>query len=810
MLHSLRNRIIVFFAALLVLVQVVAFAFVAAANSTNARNKIDSELDVGERIFARLLEQNRERLSQTARVMAADYGLREAIASDDVATAISALRNHGSRINANMTMLVSLDHRVVADTFAADTQSRAFQFPALIDLAARKGGASSIELIDGNAYQLVVVPVLAPVPIAWIVLGFVVDDALANELRQLTALEVSFLDGAPGQHWRVLASTLDDSESSLLASLPPLPDAQNVHRVGKGEKEQQLRMFQLEHKGNKTLVAVLQRSVAQAIASFDNLGRTLITLGVMSLLLSIAGSVAIAMGVTRPISELSNAAQRIQEGDYIDTVAVVRNDEIGVLATGLNHMRKDIAAREQEILRLAYQDSLTELPNRAMFNARLQEALAQSDRTGRPVTVLVMDLDRFKYINDTVGHNVGDHVLCEVAQRLRALLSNTNVVARLGGDEFAILLDNAEQRDGSRIASQIHKSLEQPILYDGQPMDVGTSIGLAQYLQHGTSGGTLLRNADIAMYVAKRNKTGTAIYEAGYDTHQQQHLSLLSDIRRAVEADELRVFYQPKISLDSSAACAVEALLRWEHPTRGFIPQSEFIPFAEHTGYIKALTRWVLEESIRQCAAWLAQGLALRVSVNISTRDLMTRELPDIVSHLLERYAIPADLICLEITESGFMEDPAHAQRILEQLHDIGVHLSIDDYGTGYSSLSYIARLPVDELKIDRSFVSRMTQDDITSMIVRSTIELGHSLGLKVVAEGVEDEASFRFLRELGCDLAQGYFMSRPLAAPALEEWLRSSRWGQSKFEPGSTQRIALIKSQKLKEIKAVAAHSAS
>jgi diguanylate cyclase (GGDEF)-like protein len=706
-------------------------------------------------------------------------------------------------------MLVSLEHKVVADTFAADNQTHTFQFPSLIDRAARQGDASSIELINGDAYQLVVVPVLAPLPIAWIVLGFVVDDALAKELRQLTALEVSFLDSEPGGHWRVLASTLDDKESSMFASLPPLPDAQEVHRLGESDREQQLRVFPLEHNGHKTLVAVLQRSVAQAVASFDNLSSTLITLGIMSLLLSIAGSVAIAMSVTRPISELSSVAQRIQDGDYTDTVAIVRDDEIGVLATSLNHMRKGIAAREQEILRLAYQDSLTELPNRAMFNARLQEALADSDLSGRPVTVLVMDLDRFKYINDSLGHNVGDHVLREVAKRLLGLLTKSDVVARLGGDEFAILLSNVDQAEASRVALRIQKALEEPIMFEQQPMDVGTSIGVAQYQQHGTNANTLLRNADIAMYVAKRNRTGTAVYEAGYDTHQQQHLSLLSDIRQAVEGNQLRVYYQPKVSMDSSAACAVEALLRWEHPTRGFIAPAEFIPFAEHTGYIKVLTRWVLEESIRQCGVWRAQGLSLRVSVNISTRDLMTRELPDIVSQLLEKYQSPPDMLCLEITESGFMDDPAHALRILEQLHQIGVHLSIDDYGTGYSSLSYIARLPVDELKIDRSFVMRMTKDDTTSMIVRSTIELGHSLGLKVVAEGVEDEASFRFLRELGCDQAQGYYMSRPLPPAALEDWLRNSLWGQSKFEPGSTQRIALIKSEKLKEIKAVAKHSA-
>ena len=272
-----------------------------------------------------------------------------------------------------------------------------------------------------------------------------------------------------------------------------------------------------------------------------------------------------------------------------------------------------------------------------------------------------------------------------------------------------------------------------------------------------------------------KTEGGFATFDPNYDTSQQEHLSLLGELRRAVEHDELRLYYQPKVSLHTSNISAVEALIRWEHPQRGLVPPAEFIPFAEHTGYIKLLTRWVMQEAVRQCGQWLREGLRLQISVNISARDLMNRDLPDQVSALLAEHQVPAALLCLEITESGFMEDPAHAQKVLDRLFDLGVKLSIDDYGTGYSSLSYIMRLPVQELKIDRSFIQRMATDEELSTIVRSTIDLGHNLGLKVVAEGVEDQDAWNLLRSLGCDDAQGYFMSKPLDASSLAEWMRAN-----------------------------------
>jgi EAL domain-containing protein (putative c-di-GMP-specific phosphodiesterase class I) len=285
----------------------------------------------------------------------------------------------------------------------------------------------------------------------------------------------------------------------------------------------------------------------------------------------------------------------------------------------------------------------------------------------------------------------------------------------------------------------------------------------------------LLRNADIAMYVAKRSKSGYVVFDPKFDNSQQQHLSLLSELRSAVEHGELRLYYQPKVTLATSAVTAAESLLRWVHPTRGMVPPGMFIPFAEHTGYIKVLTQWVLEEAIRQCAVWQQEGIRMQVSVNISARDLMSRDLPEYITNLLQRFEVPASALCLEITESGFMEDPGHALRVLERLSAVGLALSIDDYGTGYSSLSYLMKLPVSELKIDRSFVSKMSGNEDLTTIVRSTIELGHSLGLKVVAEGVEDSEGFALLRELGCDSAQGYYMSPPLPANDFRAWLNGT-----------------------------------
>ena len=420
---------------------------------------------------------------------------------------------------------------------------------------------------------------------------------------------------------------------------------------------------------------------------------------------------------------------------------------------------------------------MTGVPNRVMFNLRLKEAVRLYRLEGTPVSVLLMDLDRFKFINDTLGHHAGDLVLQVVAKRLRESLRESDTVARLGGDEFAILLTGGDPGRAPAVGRMVQAILEEPIDLDGQLVDVGTSIGIAQCPVHGEDPSLLLRRADIAMYVAKRDKSGVAMYESHFDQHRAENLSLLSDLRRAIAENQLSLHYQPKLDLRRGQIVGVEALVRWLHPERGMIPPSEFILFAEQTGMIRHVTRWVLEEATRQCGTWLAGGLSLNISLNISSRDLLDRDLPQLFVAATRRHAVPPDLVTVEVTESALVEDPQRVQETIRGLKELGFRLSIDDYGTGYSSLAYIQRLHCDELKIDRAFVTHASGDGKDAAIVHSTIQLGHSLGLTVVAEGVEDTQVMEVLRGLGCDLAQGYAISRPLPAEKLAEWIETCPW---------------------------------
>jgi EAL domain-containing protein (putative c-di-GMP-specific phosphodiesterase class I) len=320
--------------------------------------------------------------------------------------------------------------------------------------------------------------------------------------------------------------------------------------------------------------------------------------------------------------------------------------------------------------------------------------------------------------------------------------------------------------------------MRHPLEFEGQQVDISVSIGIAEFPQHGSDADTLLRCADTAMYVAKKNSGGYAFYDPRFAGAQLEHLSMLSELRRAVEDTQLRAYYQPKIDIATGRIKGVEALVRWQHPMRGLLSPAEFIDYAERTGFIRMLTRWMLKVTVRQCGIWNANGTPLEIALNVSVRDVMSRDFPQIVGDLLKMYDVPAQLLCLEITESSFIEDPDQVLATLRELRALGVRLAIDDFGTGFSSLSYLKKLPVDELKIDRSFVMGMTSlaDDL--IIVSSTIELAHNLGLRVVAEGVENSPCLQQLRALGCDMAQGYHISRPLRRVALESWLRQSRWG--------------------------------
>jgi diguanylate cyclase (GGDEF)-like protein len=421
----------------------------------------------------------------------------------------------------------------------------------------------------------------------------------------------------------------------------------------------------------------------------------------------------------------------------------------------------------------ALHDPLTGLPNRELFGDRVEQAIRASDRGLQPAALLLLDLDRFKDVNDTLGHHHGDRLLGQVAARLTGTLRAVDTVARLGGDEFAVLLPDATADGAAAVAQKVRTALHQPLTLDGVGLDLDASIGIAVYPDHGGDAAELLQHADVAMYAAKQTHAGFVVYDPAVDQHSPKRLALLGGLRRAVERDELVLHYQPKADLHSGQVLGAEALVRWQHPAHGLLGPGEFIPLAERTGLIHPLTRWVLDAALRQTAAWRQAGHHLSVAVNVSTRSLLDREFPDHVAECLAAWQVPAASLVLEVTESAVMADPALALEILSRLHALGVGLALDDFGTGYSSMAYLKALPVDELKVDRSFVGQMATSNSDAVIVRSTIDLGHNLGLHVVAEGVENQATWEELAALGCDTAQGYHLGRPMPAAELERWLQ-------------------------------------
>ncbi len=440
----------------------------------------------------------------------------------------------------------------------------------------------------------------------------------------------------------------------------------------------------------------------------------------------------------------------------------------GVVITA--HDITERQALQYELTHQAVHDALTGLPNRVLLAERFTHALAASPEGG--AGLLLIDLDRFKEINDTLGHHMGDALLTLIGPRLDSAVETGHTVARLGGDEFAVLLPAVASLDCAiDVAETIRTALAEVFLVDEVELQVEASIGVVVSGLHGDDAATLLQRADIAMYVAKSRGIGVFAYDPEADDHHPDRLALLGDLRRALVSDELVLYFQPQVSLSSREVCGAEALVRWNHPERGLLAPDEFIPLAEHTGLIGPLTYHVLDLALGQARRWLDAGLPIRVSVNLSSRNLLDDALDTRVADLLLRHAVPAGLLLLEVTESAIMSEPVRAAEVLHRLHDLGIAISIDDFGAGYTSLGQLNHLPLHELKVDRSFVMTMTEDHNNDMIVRSVVDLGHNLGLSTVAEGVETAEALTALTGYGCDVVQGYHLSRPLPIAEFDRW---------------------------------------
>jgi diguanylate cyclase (GGDEF)-like protein len=448
------------------------------------------------------------------------------------------------------------------------------------------------------------------------------------------------------------------------------------------------------------------------------------------------------------------------------------------------HNREERRKADIAIHRLAYTDTVTNLPNRARFHELVQEAVLAGQREQRPIALLLTDLNRFKDVNDTLGHDIGDSLLQQVGLRLRSKLFAPDVVARLGGDEFGILLPQlAACRDVRHVIRKIHDCLEAPFVIQGIPIAIETSIGVALMPEHGDNADTLIQRADIAMYRAKQMASSYVVYANEFNPHSPERLGLMAELRDAIEQGQLMLHFQPKLELKTGCIIGTEALVRWQHPRLGMLPPDKFILTAEQTGLIGPLTHWVLMDALKSHLNLHPHGLQSQIAVNLSARSLHDPHLPKLVADALDANGAKPDQLILEVTESAIVLDPKRAEENLLALSDMGVSLSIDDFGTGYTSLASIKRLPVNEIKIDKSFVTNMLTDKKDAMIVRTVIEFGHNFGLAVVAEGVETQEVLDALAALGCDKVQGYFISKPQTSGQLQNWLSTCAWKTGGFD---------------------------
>lgn len=765
---SLSSKMVLVMLLLLLLVQLAGFGVVRQVVDRQVSTEVEASLQVAERIWMRQLFQNAARLRDASVVLASDFGFRSAVATEDVETIGSALENAGGRIGAGVVAFLKPDFALLSTA-----QVEGEEGAAILELLARELSVNRNEgrlaTIGGQPHLFVAVPVRAPLTVGWVLMGFPLDQTVVDDFWRLSGVHAVLLAADAGQPLQVTVGSWPGDRPAVLeaARQTAPPDAIEGKRVA-------LRKIHLESVAGDVGV-VLIRPLDELLAPYERLQWLLglITLSAVALF-AVVSKVA-ARRVTTPLHQLMQVTRAMEDGAYdVEVSGQDRGDEVGALARGFESMRSSIAEQREEILRLAYWDRLTGLPNREQFRQtlkrRIGEAQAGSDQES--MAVITLNVDRFKHVNDVLGYAFGDELLKAVAQRLREQVTRSgDLVARLGGDEFAILLSRTELDDADFMAGRIRAAFEQPLALGDQAVDLSASMGVAGFPQDAQDADVLMSRCEIAMHAAKASTAGVLHYAPRLDSSSTQTLTLLSDLRSALQTGGLRLYLQPKLRVTTREVVAAEALVRWLHPKRGLVPPMEFIPFAEQTGFVRQLTLWMFEEAARQWHTLQPLGGRLRIAINLSTRDLLDLDFPQRLVDIMARQRVQADGFCLEITESAIMDDPQRAEATLNRLAELGFKLSIDDFGTGYSSLAYLKRLPVQELKIDKSFVLGMIQDASDAKIVRSTIDLAHNLGLSVVAEGVESGAHLEALNALQCDEAQGFFISRPIPVPGFLAW---------------------------------------
>jgi diguanylate cyclase (GGDEF)-like protein len=778
-LTSFRNKIIGLTIIVVIGSQIATVSAVLIAAAREANDSAYVQLESGIETFRSVVENHTKVLEQTVRPLAEDDSFKRAIASKNIGLITAELESRANWVDADIALLLDPEGKMTAAAGNQLEQGMLFE-----KLTKKKRSAITVR---NKTFEMMTLPVGKAGAIGWISMGYLVDDALANELAAITGLEMTFLTGLDSGRIRFLGSSLPRADRDLIlnASLQIASGAEMYKSIEKLKSRYISNREYFFPEGDDIFV-VVQKPLVEAMAGYETLRGTLLHAASTTLLVALALAFFLSRSVTHPVRTLLLAARRMRVGNYSKEISIKSRDELGELAQAFESMREGIAEREQRIYQQAQFDSLTALPNRLQGLELLRDAIRDASKRNKPVVVMTMHLQRFREIQSSLGHEIADEVLRQIAERLQRLLQDSCQLARLEGDQFLVIAPGRSAKSGLRLAEEIARNLDAGLSVRSVNVTLDACIGLCVCPEHGRQPDELLRRAAVAKNDAQHSQKRIRLYQNGREARHVRQLAILGDLRKAVQGDQLQLYLQPKIKLENTLVCGAEALLRWQHPELGNIPPAEFIPLAESAGSISMVTQWVLRRAIEQCRHWHEQGVELPIAVNLSGRDLMDDNLPRNIEKILKENNVPAGRLTLEITEEAVVHDIDQAAYVLNRLKQLGCHTSMDDFGTGYSSLAHLQMLAVAELKIDRTFVARLPDNPQNVAIVRSVIDLAHNLGMEVVAEGVETTAALRWLREEGCERAQGFYLSKPMPAGNFVRWLKS--WDQLAIEDKDQQ----------------------
>lgn len=760
-------KLLAFLIGLVVVLEAISYLATRLVINKAVTQNARTELLAGGELFTRIMQNNAEQLVLSVKVLTDDFGFKDAVATRDEKTIASALINHSARVKADIGVLISNDGKLITSDEMFGLQI-VDEFNSLKTQALNRGQAYDIIIVDGRAYQFVMFAVKAPVIIGLAGMGFEIKQDFSAELQRLTGLEVSFVIH-DGKQFHYLNGTQESQRrDNLIGQLEATQKQGEVFVY-----DDIISLAVPAARQNNHLLAVLQVPLSQVLAPFSRLNVQLFVLALVFAVLAGIAALFLARSVTRPVSLLADIARKIASGFYATPISVNSKDELGDLARAFISMQQAIGEREQQVLFQSEHDPLTGLPNRLRIFPELEDAISRSRPLKESVFLLVIDIKNFTQINDELSQEIGDAVLREVGQKIARILTHGEVL-RFGSDEFLAILMSPAAETIVELTELIHSAFKTPLLVSGLQVSVEVNIGLATYPGDADSAESLLRRANLAVNEGRGSEQRTCWYQQGWDEKHLRRLHLFREFESSLRDGYISLYYQPKINLERPDTLGAEALVRWRHPEMGFVSPDEFIGVIESSGQITILTRWVLKTAIAHLRKLLDAEIKITCSVNLSALDLLVDDLPAYVAELLQSHKVPAENLYLEITESAIMREADKCLHNLRRLRDLGITLSIDDFGTGYSSLSQLKKLPVSELKIDKSFILNLDTSADDQLIVRSTIDLGHTLGLSVTAEGVESEAIKALLKTYGCDTAQGYLYSKPLPADDFIQWVNT------------------------------------